>query len=605
MKVAEVREKYLKFMESKGHAIVPSSRLIPENDPTTLFTGSGMQPMIQYLLGQPHPKGTRVADSQRCFRAEDIEEVGDNRHTTFFEMLGNWSFGDYFKEEQIDWMWEFLTSKEVGLGLPPEKLYITCFGGDEVSNTPKDAVAPSVWQKRFAEAGITAGVAEMGSEAEGAERGMQDGERIFYYNAKKNWWSRAGVPANMPVGEPGGPDSEMFYDFATPHDKKYGAHCHPNCDCGRFIEIGNNVFMQYLKTDAGFKELEHKNIDFGGGLERLTAATVGNPDVFMVDVFKDRIDTLASLSGKSYSDPAYQPSFRIIADHLRAAEAMISEEILPSNTEQGYFTRRLIRRSVIHADKLGVPAGKLSSNAVIQEEEARFRETLARGMKQFEHLSSGGISGNEAFILFTTYGFPIELTQELAKERGLLVDMDAFKMEMEKHREQSRAGSEHKFKGGLADHSAITTAYHTATHLMLAGLRKYVGPHVHQKGSNITGERTRFDVNHDAKIERDVLDNVEQYVNDAITAEADMVTVEMPKEEAKAQGVEGSFWEKYPDTVKVWTITDGNGTVWSKELCGGPHVGNTREIGEFGTFKIVKEESSSAGVRRIKAVLQK
>lgn len=580
MKAAEVRAKYLAYMESKGHAIVPSSRLIPENDPTTLFTGSGMQPMIGYLLGEKHPKGTRVADSQRCFRAEDIEEVGDNRHTTFFEMLGNWSFGDYFKEEQIRWMFEFLTDGKAGLGLNPEKLYVTCFGGDEEAGIPKDEDAPAVWQELFASVGIDA----------------QLGDRIRYYPAKKNWWSRAGVPGNMPIGEPGGPDSEMFYDFGTGHDPQFGDECHPNCDCGRFIEIGNNVFMQYIKTGEGFKELENKNIDFGGGLERLTAATLDNPDVFMVDVFQERITALESLSGKAYIDPQHQASFRIIADHLRAAEAMIEEGILPSNTEQGYFTRRLIRRAVIHADKLGVPAGNLSDNVIIQEEESKFRETLGRGLKEFDKHSP--------FVLFTTYGFPIELTQEIAEERGRTIDMAEFKAQMEQHKDLSRAGSEQKFKGGLADHSAITTAYHTATHLMLAGLRTFVGEHVHQKGSNITGERTRFDFNNDTKIERDILDKVEGYVNDAIKAEAEMVTEEMPKNEAQRLGVEGSFWEKYPDVVKVWTLKDREGRVWSRELCGGPHVENTREIGAFGQFKIVKEESSSAGIRRIKAVLQ-
>ncbi len=608
MKTAEVRKKYLDFMKSKGHTIVPSSPMIPENDPTTLFTGSGMQPMIQYLLGAKHPEGTRIADSQKCFRADDIEEVGDNRHTTFFEMLGNWSFGDYFKEEQIKWMWEFLTSKEQ-LGLDPNRLYITCFGGDEQAGIPKDVEAPKVWQKLFSSVGIEAELADMGSEEAGGQRGMRDGERIFYYNSAKNWWSRAGVPSNMPTGEPGGPDSEMFYEFTDiEHDTKFGEHCHPNCDCGRFIEIGNNVFMQYKKADDGsFKELESKNIDFGGGLERLTAATNNNADVFTIDVFQEIIQPLEQKSGRSYSDSQYQASFRIIADHIRAAETMIAEGILPSNTEQGYFVRRLIRRSVIHADKLGVPEGVLSDNAVIIEEEKRFRETLTRGLKEFHKVKDRGessISGHDAFVLFTTYGFPIELTQELASEHNLTVNINEFKNLMQKHKQQSKVGAEQKFKGGLADHSEKTTAFHTATHLMLAGLRKYLGDGVTQRGSNITSERARFDFTHGEKVERDILDKVEEYVNNAIQAGAKVVIEQMDKEDAKSSGATGAFWEKYPDRVTIYNIKDSTGNVYSRELCGGPHVENTQDIARFGKFKIVKESSSSAGVRRIKAVFQ-
>ncbi len=610
MKTAEVREKYLKFMESHGHTIVPSSPMIPENDPTTLFTGSGMQPMIQYLLGAKHPEGTRIADSQKCFRADDIEEVGDNRHTTFFEMLGNWSFGDYFKEDQIKWMWEFLTSKEQ-LGLDPNRLYVTCFGGDEDAGIPKDVEAPKVWQELFSNVGIEANIAEMGSEEAGGQRGMNEGERIFYYNSAKNWWSRAGVPSNMPVGEPGGPDSEMFYEFTDiEHDTAFGEHCHPNCDCGRFIEIGNNVFMQYKKMDDGsFKELESKNIDFGGGLERLTAATNDNADVFTIDVFQEIIKPLEQSSGKSYSDTQYQASFRIIADHIRAAETMIAEDILPSNTEQGYFVRRLIRRSIIHADKLGVPNGKLSNNEVILKEEEQFRKTLETGKKMFNKLGGstakfGEISGYDAFVLFTTYGFPIELTQELALEHDLTVNIDDFKNLMQKHKEQSKAGAEQKFKGGLADHSEKTTAFHTATHLMLAGLRKYLGDHITQRGSNITSERARFDFTYSEKVERDVLDKVEDYVNSAIKAGATVEIEEMDKEQAKESGAVGAFWEKYPDKVTIYNIKDSVGNVYSRELCGGPHVENTSTIAKFGIFKIVKESSSSAGVRRIKAIFQ-
>ncbi len=607
MKTAEVRKKYLDFMQSKGHAIVPSSSLIPENDPTTLFTGSGMQPMIQYLLGAKHPQGARIADSQKCFRADDIEEIGDNRHTTFFEMLGNWSFGDYFKREQIEWMWEFLIKE---LELDPNRLYITCFGGDESAGIPMDTEAPQVWQELFSSVGIDAGIAEMGSEEAGGKRGMQDGERIFYYDSKKNWWSRAGVPSNMPVGEPGGPDSEMFYEFTDiEHDKSFGEHCHPNCDCGRFIEIGNNVFMQYKKIEDGsFVGLEKKNIDFGGGLERLTAATNDNADVFTIDIFQDIINPLEELSGKQYTDSKYQVSFRIIADHIRAAEAMIEEGILPSNTEQGYFTRRLIRRGIIHADKLGVPAGELSLNKIIIEEEQQFRKTLEVGLKRFNKIKDSGtkeVTGHDAYVLFTTYGFPIELTAELVQEHDMELDKDDFDKEMKKHKEESRAGAEQKFKGGLADSSEKTTAFHTATHLMLAGLRNELGDEVTQRGSNITSERARFDFTHGEKVEREVLDRVEIYVNNVIDKNAVVVIEEMNKDDARDSGAVGAFWDKYPDVVTVYNIKDSEGNTYSRELCGGPHVENTNDISKFGKFKITKESSSSAGVRRIKAVFEK
>jgi alanyl-tRNA synthetase len=603
MKTAEVREKYLRFMESKGHTVVPSSSIIPENDPTTLFTGSGMQPMIQYLLGAKHPQGTRITDSQKCFRADDIEEVGDNRHTTFFEMLGNWSFGDYFKEEQIRWIWEFLIDE---LKLNPDKLYITCFGGDEDAGVPKDETAPKLWQELFAGVGIEAGIAEIGSEEDGSKRGVREGERIFYYNSKKNWWSRAGVPENMPAGEPGGPDSEMFYEFTDiEHDPKWGEYCHPNCDCGRFLEIGNNVFMQYKKLEDGsFVELDNKNIDFGGGLERLTAATNNDADIFNIDIFAEIITRLEQLSGKSYADERYTASFRIIADHVRAAEMMIDEGVLPSNTEQGYFVRRLVRRAVRHGDKLGIKGG-ISLNTEVTAEEEKFRKTLETGLREFKKVKSRGvtnISGHDAFVLFTTYGFPIELTEELAEEYGLNIDLKEFEQEMQKHREESRAGAEQKFKGGLADHSEITTAYHTATHLMLAGLRKYLGEHVTQKGSNITSERARFDFTHGEKVSREILDKVEEYVNDAVANGIPIVVEEMSKDEAKASGATGAFWEKYPDTVTIYNIIGGDGIEYSRELCGGPHVANTADLAKFGKFKIKKESSSSAGVRRVKAV---
>jgi len=642
----QIRAAYLEFMAEKGHAIVPSSALVPDNDPSTLFTGSGMQPMVPYLLGETHPKGTRVADSQKCFRADDIEEVGDNRHTTFFEMLGNWSFGDYFKEEQIEWMFEFLTER---LHIDPSKLYITAFAGDSENGLPKDTEAPAIWQRLFASKGIVADIALIGSEAEGYARGMQASERIFYYEAKKNWWSRAGVPSKMPAGEPGGPDSEMFYDFGTPHDSKWGEHCHPNCDCGRFMEIGNNVFMQYVKNaDGTFSELKSKNIDFGGGLERIAAATSGKADVFKVAELWSVIEQLETLTGKYYADN--KEAFRVITDHIRGAVFMIGDGVAPSNSEQGYFVRRLLRRAVRYADVLQLKQGELKNLAqsvissyqahytnlkdsepliidTIALEEEQFRKTLESGLKQFNkitlqvHLTSKEVDGKKvidksiapvskqaisaqnAFELYTTYGFPIELTEEIAKEKGLLVERTGFNILMEEHRAKSRAGAEHKFKGGLADSSEKVVELHSANHLMLAGLRKILGPHVHQAGSNITSERLRYDFTHPERVERDILDQVEAYVNSAIAVGGEVTMVIVPKAEAEADStIEASFWDRYPDEVKVYTMIGHDGTIFSRELCGGPHVPKLETI--KGTFKILKEESSSSGVRRIKAILE-
>lgn len=633
MTISEVRERYVKFFEKRGHAVIPSAAIVPENDPTTLFTSSGMQPLVPYLLGEAHPKGARLTNAQMCFRAEDVEEVGDNRHTTFFEMLGNWSLGDYFKQEQLPWIFEFLTSKEEGLGLDPARLYVTVFAGDEESGMAADEESVGIWQKLFAEKDIDAKLVTLGTEAHGGEVGMQGG-RIFAYGAKKNWWSRSGVPSKMPPGEPGGPDSEVFYDFGTEHDSKFGAECHPNCDCGRFIEIGNSVFMQFVKQEDGsFAELPKRNVDFGGGLERLAAATRNNPDVFMNDVFGTARTVLETRSGHLYasrSNLEVTKSFRIILDHMRAASFMLASGITPSNTEQGYVLRRLIRRSIREADKLGIKEAVLAEVAEgygaayagaypfvqeaaarireeLEKEEAQFRKTLEKGLREFEKHVGHTMSHMEpeaAFELYATYGFPIELTEELAAEKGMTLDRAAFDALMKEHQEKSRAGAAQKFKGGLADTSADTTMLHTVTHLMLAGLRKYLGEHVHQAGSNITAERLRFDFTHPEKVSREVLDQVEAYVNEAIESGATVTLEQMPKEAAKEAGVEGSFWEKYPDVVSVYTVTSPDGTTYSRELCGGPHVeglGTIRDTGK--RFKITKEESSSAGVRRVKAVL--
>ena len=594
MTVNEVRRRYLDFFAKRGHAIIPSAPIVPENDPTTLFTSSGMQPLVPYLLGQPHPLGTRVTDSQTCFRAEDIEEVGDNRHTTFFEMLGNWSFGDYFKKEQLPWFFEFLTSPKEGLGLDAGKLYVTTFSGDEESGMGADRDAAEIWKKI----------------------GIPD-ERIFSYGAKKNWWSRAGVPNNMPPGEIGGPDSEVFYDFGLPHDHKFGKECHPNCDCGRFIEIGNSVFIQFIKNaDGTFAELPNQNVDFGGGLERLTAATIGNPDIFLIDTFDSARGVLEKRSGKVYGVSEVTRSFRIILDHMRAASFMLASDIRPSNTEQGYVLRRLIRRSIREADKLGIKEAVLAEVAegfgaayrdaypfvqkaegLIREElvqeEAQFRKTLAHGLRELEKMGKKV----DAFMLFTTYGFPIELTTEIAKERDIEFDLDEVNKKMEEHQALSRANSEQKFKGGLANHAEQTVRYHTATHMLLAALRDILGEGVTQKGSNITDERLRFDFNWPEKLSSEQLKAVEDLVNKKIQEEIPVEMKQLPKGEAvKVVGTLSFDLSKYGDIVKVYKI--GN---FSAEFCGGPHVHNTRELGHF---KIVKEEASAAGIRRIKAVLE-
>ena len=620
-----LRERYLDFFAGHGHAVVPSSPLRPENDPTTLFTSSGMQPMLPYFLGEAHPLGRRIADSQKSFRAQDIEEVGDNRHTTFFEMLGNWSFGDYFKEEQIGWMWEFLTQK---LGIDPSRLYFTCFRGNTELGIPRDTEAAVLWQARFSEVGITASIVDF------PEREGMQGGRIFYYDEKKNWWSRAGIPSNMPEGEPGGPDTEMFFDFrpdlgeccipGTPFSSEF---CHVNCDCGRFMEIGNNVFMQYKKTATGFEELAQKNVDFGGGLERLMAAILGNPDMFAIDLFAKARTVLAQISGKVYgADSQETYAYRVVLDHIRAATFLIGDGIVPSNKDQGYFVRRLIRRAVRFGrnlglmqdftDRVGQAFIETYSEAYpvlverreyilteLSREEEKFRKTLEVGLKEFRKLSGETISGADAFVLFSSYGFPIEIIEELAKETGKSVDIDEFRKELEKHQDLSRTASAGKFKGGLANHSDKVTAFHTATHLMLSGLRRELGESVHQAGSNITDERTRFDFTFPEKVPREVLDRVEEYVNAAIDSGASVKSAIMDKEAARAAGVEGSFWEKYPEKVTVYQVEGPDGSVYSQELCGGPHVKTMADITRFGRFRIQKEEASSAGIRRIKAVL--
>lgn len=638
MHINDVRTKYFEFFKTRGHIHIPSASLVPQNDPTTLFTGSGMQPLVPYLLGEPHPKGNRLVNSQKSFRAEDIEEVGDNRHTTFFEMLGNWSLGDYFKQEQLRWVFTFLTEE---IGIDPQRLYVTAFLGDKKNNVPQDTEAIEIWKTLFAEKGIVAESIEIGSEQDGYNKGMQGG-RIFYYEAKKNWWSRAGVPEKMPTGEPGGPDSEVFYDFGTEHNPAFGTHCHPNCDCGRFMEIGNSVFMQYIKKEDGtFALLPQQNVDFGGGLERITAASINNPDVFQTDVFKDIIDLLSHFSGKDYQDPRWQRSFRIVADHMRAATFMLSDGVRPSNTDRGYILRRLIRRAAQHAQKLDIAQDQgaesmLNRCAVIiiekykqaypdlatedayreitseiWKEEKQFGHALEHGMREFEKMTrdSNNISGDDAFTLFTTYGFPFEMTLEIAQERGIKVDSEKFKELMQKHKDLSRSGSEQKFKGGLADHSEQTTRLHTAHHLLLKALQMVLGDTVHQRGSNITTERLRIDFSYGAKMTPEQIKAVEDIVNEQINAKLPVERVTVPKEVAETMGAEHEFGAKYPDMVSVYLIGPASSDdvveqatgAFSKEFCGGPHVTNTAELA--GTFKIQKEEAVAAGIRRIKAVL--
>ncbi len=617
----QVREKYLAFFKAKGHTVIPSAPLVPENDPTTLFTGSGMQPLIPYLLGKNHPAGSRLANSQKSFRAMDIEEVGDNRHTTFFEMLGNWSLGDYFKQEQLSWFFEFLTQE---IGLDPQRLYVTVFAGDEAAGVPRDDESASIWKTLFAEKGIEAKDIELVTEENGAKLGMQGG-RIFYYSAK-NWWSRAGTPEKMPAGEPGGPDSEVFYEFTDiTHDPKFGEQCHPNCDCGRFLEIGNSVFMEYLKNaDGTFGKLPKRNVDFGGGLERIAAVSQGKDDVFLVN--HDYIIALLERStGTTYKE--HIKTYRVIADHIKAAVFLIADGVLPDNKDQGYFVRRLLRRSITAANKLrpgtGVSSFVPAIVAAYQEqypelkqkekeiithidtEQARFDVTLHRGIKELERFAGGGnITAQDAFQLVTTYGFPLELIIEEAGERGIKqIDIEGFKELLKAHQDLSRSGSEQKFKGGLADTSEKTTRLHTAHHLLLKALQQVLGPHVHQRGSNITQERLRIDFSHGEKMTPEQKAEVERIVNEKIKEDLTVVRTEMDKEEAEKLGAEHEFGAKYPDRVSVYSVGPLD-NAFSIEFCGGPHVEHTSQIGESGVFKIQKEEAVAQGVRRIKAILQ-
>lgn len=585
MKAIEIRNKYLNFFKEHGHTIIPSAPLIPENDPSVLFTTAGMQPLVPYLLGEKHPSGTRLTDYQKCVRTNDIEEVGDNRHLTYFEMLGNWSLGDYFKEESIQMSFDFLTKE---LQIPVEKLSVTVFAGDE--DCPRDTVAAECWKKA----------------------GILDGH-IYYYGKDDNWWI---------AGEEGpcGPDTEMFYDTGKP---ACGPDCQPSCDCGKYVEIWNNVFMEYFKDkDGNYSKLSQRNVDTGLGLERMTMLLQGKETPFDTELFKPVMDKLSELQKIDNIE-----SRRIIAEHLRSSMMIISDGGRPSNVDRGYILRRLIRRMVRHMNKLQINLDEISTlininvenlkemypelekNAetiknVIIEEKDKFVKTLAHGEKEFEkemnrakQSGKDKIEGNVVFKLYDTYGFPPEVTSELAKENGMTVDMKEFDELFKAHQEKSRLGSEQKFKGGLAEQNDTTIAYHTATHLLNAALKVVLGPETHQRGSNITTERMRFDFNCDHKLTDEEKQKTEDLVNEWIKEALPVTVEEMSKEEAVKSGAECMFIEKYPDIVTVYSI----GNV-SKELCGGPHVKNTSEIGKF---KIKKEEASSSGVRRIKAVIEK
>lgn len=625
MNTQQIRQAYLEYFSKRNHVVIKRAPLILHDDPTTLFTGSGMQPLLPYLLGEKHPKGTKLVDSQTCFRGNDLEDVGDNRHTTFFEMLGNWSMGEYFKKEQIRWFFEFLVKV---VGLDPNKIYVTCFIGNEKYNIPRDDEAALIWQELFKEVGIDAKIVELGSAENGDEKGMQGG-RIFFYDDNENWWSRGGGLDKTPIGDPCGPDSEVFYDFGEAnHDSSYGM-AHPASDSGRFMEIGNQVFMQYRREENGsFSPLKQKNVDFGGGLERIAAAKLDTPDVFKNSLFLPIIEKLETLSGKKYESNLV--SMRVIADHLRAAVFLGVDGAVPSNKEQGYVMRRLIRRAVRYAFDLGIeqnfleeivpviasmyredyPEVKENESEVIRvlvKEEKVFRQTLRKGLRELEKLSKDKITGKEIFTLYDTYGFPAELSVEEVFKREYDLEenwRDTFDQEMALQKERSKTAAKGAFKGGLAGHDPIHIKYHTLTHMMYQAIRMVLGTDIMQHGSNITAERLRFDFNYPIKVTKEELGEIERIVNEKVKEDLPVSFKEYDTKEAFKLGAIGAFGDRYGDTVKVYQIGPDDNR-FSFEICGGPHVSHTGEIAEGGKiFKIKKEGSSSAGIRRIKAVLE-
>ena len=625
MTAFQIRQKFLDFFQEKKHTIIPSAPLVPENDPTVLFTTAGMHPLVPYLLGEDHPGGKRVANVQICLRTDDIAEIGDNRHLTFFEMLGNWSFGDYFKREAIEWSFELLISKDKGFALDPKRLYVTVFGGVKELGLERDEKSIKIWQEVFAKAGLKAEVADEGNIWKNKN------VRIFPLGMKDNFWG--------PVGEigPCGPCTEMYYDL-HPKEKHSKISFDNLIDNFRFLEIWNDVFMEFNKLpDGKYELLKQKNVDTGMGVERMLAVLNNKKNIFDIELFSPIFESIKKLSDKNYNN--CQKEFRIIADHLKAAVFILAENIEPSNVDRGYVLRRLIRRAIRCGKQIGIktpfthqiagviinlyqdPYLHLNKNQdfIIEQlvrEEEKFGKTLEKGMLIFQNTirqladknqrdleKFKNISGELAFDLYQTYGFPIEMTEELAKEQSLEIDTESFKKLFERHQELSRTASAGMFKGGLSDHSEIATRYHTATHLLLASLRKVLGEHVFQRGSNITAERLRFDFSHPEKLTPEQIKQVEDLVNQKIKEGLSVKVEEMTVNEAKAQGAIGVFEQKYGERVKVYTIgpSTSSGSIFSREICGGPHIEN---IGQLGHFKIIREEASSAGVRRIKAVLE-
>jgi len=607
MTAKELRQKYLDFFKSKEHAIIPSAPLVPENDPTVLFTTAGMHPLVPYLMGEKHPLGKRLANVQKCIRTVDIDDVGDNRHNTFFEMLGNWSLGDYFKKEAIEWSFEFLTS-EKWLGLDPRRVFVTVFEGDE--NAPRDEESIRIWQEQFQKAGVEAEIA-------GDDKAVNSKKRIVPLGADDNWWGPAGETG------PCGPCTEMFYDV-SPEEGEMNDTFENLVSGHRLLEIWNDVFMEFnKKADATFEKMKQQNVDTGMGLERTVVVMNGKDNIFDTEIFQPIIRKIEELSGKDYENEENKKSMRIVSDHLKSSVFALADGAEPSNVERGYVLRRLIRRAVRQGKILGIEDNFTSKIAevVIAEykdvypelereqsrifdelnnEEMKFRQTLEKGLKKIKEIiaesrSAERISGEKAFYLFSTYGFPLELTKEIANEHNMTVSEEKFYEEFKKHQELSRTVSAGMFKGGLADAGEQAAKLHTATHLLLAALRQVLGGHVLQRGSNITGERLRLDFSHDKKMTPEEISAVENLVNEAIEKNIPVKCEEMTLEEAQESGAMGVFEQKYGDKVKIYSILD-----MSREICGGPHAAQT---GELGKFKIKKEEASSAGVRRIKAVL--
>lgn len=608
MTARELRQKYLDFFKEKKHAIIPSAPVVPENDPTVLFTTAGMHPLVPFLMGEKHPKGERLANAQKCVRTVDIDDVGDNRHLTFFEMLGNWSLGDYFKREAIEWSFEFITS-EKWLGLDPRRLYVTVFEGDE--DAVRDEESIRIWQEQFAKVDINA-------EPVGEDGIVTYEKRIVPLGKDDNWWGPAGETG------PCGPCTEMFYDV-SPELGEINDTFENLVKKFRLMEIWNDVFMEFnKKADGTFSKMAQQNVDTGMGLERTLVVMTGKDNVFDTEFFQPIIRKIEELSGKNYDEEESKVPMRIAADHLKAATFMVADGVLPSNVERGYVLRRLIRRAVRQGKILGIEgnfASKIAEVVIseykdvypelerekkkiveeLDQEEVRFRQTLEKGLKKIKEIIAESrkeekISGEKAFYLFSTYGFPLELTKEIAKEHNVAVDEEGYHNQFKKHQELSRTVSAGMFKGGLADAGENAARLHTATHLLLAALRKVLGDQVVQKGSNITGERLRLDFSHDKKMAPEEIQKVEDLVNEAISKNISVKCEEMTLDEAQKSGALGVFGEKYGDKVKVYSIYD-----FSKEICGGPHASAT---GELGKLKIKKEEASSAGVRRIKAILE-